>query len=80
MITVIFELLGIEASGIARLFFLLIAILVMLGAPTTPSCYIMAKNMKNDEVLTSSVVVAATLISSVTLTGWIYILKSFGYL
>lgn len=58
----------------------LIAILVMLGAPTTPSCYIMAKNMKNDEVLTSSVVVAATLISSVTLTGWIYILKSFGYL
>ena len=31
MITVIFELLGIEASGIARLFFLLIAILVISG-------------------------------------------------
>lgn len=58
----------------------LIAILVMLGAPTTASCYIMAKNMNNDEVLTSSVVVAATLLSAVTLTGWIYILKAFGYL
>lgn len=58
----------------------LIAILVMLGAPTTVSCYIMAKNMNNDEVLTSSVVVAATILSAVTLTGWIYILKAFGYL
>ncbi len=58
----------------------LIAILVMLGAPTTVSCYIMAKNMNNDEVLTSSVVVATTLLSAVTLTGWIYILKAFGCL
>lgn len=58
----------------------LIAILVMLGAPTTVSCYIMAKSMNNDEVLTSSVVVATTLLSAVTLTGWIYILKALGYL
>lgn len=53
----------------------LVAILVMLGSPTTVTCYIMAKNMGNDEVLSSSVVVMATLMSSITLTGWIYILK-----
>lgn len=54
----------------------LVAILVMLGSPTTVSCYIMAKNMHNDTVLTSSIIVMATLLSSVTLTLWIYILRS----
>lgn len=56
----------------------LVAILVMLGSPTTVSCYIMAKNMGNDEVLTASTIVLATLLSSVTLTGWIYLLRTFG--
>ena len=56
----------------------LVAILVMLGSPTTVSCYIMAKNMKNDAVLTSSIVVLATLLSSISLTAWIFILRSFG--
>lgn len=55
----------------------LMAILIMLGSPTTVSCYIMAKNMGNDETLTSSVIVLTTLLSSVTLTGWIYLLKTF---
>lgn len=55
----------------------LIAILIMLGAPTTVSCYIMAKNMYNDDVLTSSIIVCATLISAITLTFWIYLLKTF---
>lgn len=53
----------------------LVAILVMLGSPTTVTCYIMAKNMGNDEVLSSSIVVMATLLSSITLTGWIFVLK-----
>lgn len=56
----------------------LVAILVMLGSPTTITCYIMAKNMGNDEVLSSSIIVLATLLSSITLTGWIYVLKVFG--
>ena len=55
----------------------MIAILVMLAAPTTPSCYIMAKNMNNDGVLTASAVVVTTLFSAVTLTLWIYFLKTF---
>ncbi len=53
----------------------LVAILVMLGSPTTVTCYIMAKNMGNDAELSSSIVVMATLLSSVTLTLWIYLLK-----
>lgn len=56
----------------------MIAILVMLAAPTTPSCYIMAKNMNNDGVLTASAVVVTTLFSAVTLTFWIYLLKTIG--
>lgn len=56
----------------------LVAILVMLGSPTTVTCYIMAKNMGNDEVLSSSMVVMATAASSVTLTMWIYILRVLG--
>ena len=45
----------------------LIGILVMLAAPATPSCYIMAKNMKNDGVLTASIVVTTTLFAAFTL-------------
>lgn len=56
----------------------LVAILIMVGSPTTVTCYIMAKNMGNDEVLSSSIVVTATLLSSVTLTFWIFLLKSLG--
>lgn len=56
----------------------MIGILIMLAAPTTPSCYIMAKNMKNDGALTASIVVATTLLAAFTLTGWIFILKSTG--
>ena len=56
----------------------IIAILIMLSSPTTPSCYIMAKSMHNDEVLTASVVVVTTLLGAVTLTMWIFVLKTVG--
>ena len=56
----------------------LLALVIMLGSPTTPSCYIMAKNMGNDEVLTSSVITATTFFSSVTLTLCIYLCRSMG--
>ena len=56
----------------------MVAILVMLAAPTTVSCYIMAKNMDNDDILTSNVIVLTTLLSSVTLTMWIFVLRSLG--
>lgn len=56
----------------------MIAILIMLASPTTPSCYIMAKSMNNDGVLTASVIVTTTLLAAFTLTGWIFILKTVG--
>lgn len=56
----------------------LVALLVMLGAPTTVSCYIMAKNMGHEGTLTSSVVVATTFFSSISLTFWLFIMKQYG--
>lgn len=56
----------------------MVAILIMLGAPSTVSCYIMAKNLEHEGTLSSSVVVSTTFFSSVTLTFWLFILKNFG--
>lgn len=56
----------------------LVAILIMLGSPTTVSCYIMAKNMGHEGTLTSSVVVATTFLSSVTLTAYLFLLRTMG--
>lgn len=56
----------------------LVAILVMLGSATTVSCYIMAKNMGHEGVLTSSTVMLTTLFSAFTLTGWLYLLRTLG--
>ena len=56
----------------------LMAILIMLASPTTVTSYIMSKNMNNGEVLASSIIVLTTVLSSITLTGWIFILRSFG--
>ncbi|WP_123053274.1 AEC family transporter [Clostridium sp. JN-1] len=58
----------------------LVALIIMLGSPTTASCYIMAKNMNNDGVLTSSIIVVTTLLSAFTLTFFIFILKSFNFI
>ena len=56
----------------------MVAILIMLASPTTVSCYVMAKNMRNDDILTSNVIVLTTLFSSIALTAWIYILRTLG--
>lgn len=56
----------------------MVAILVMLAAPTTVSSYVMAKSMNNDHVLASNVIVLTTLLASVTLTMWVFVLRSMG--
>ncbi len=58
----------------------LIAILIMAGSPTTVACYVMAKNMGGDGVLTANVVLLSTLLSSVTITGWLYLMVSLGWI
>ena len=56
----------------------LLALIIMLGSPSTPTCYIMAKNMGGDDVLSSSVIVLTTLLSAITLTMWIFVARYFG--
>lgn len=56
----------------------LVAILVMLGAATTVSCFVMAKNMGHEGTLTASTVALTTIASAFTLTGWLFVVKSIG--
>lgn len=58
----------------------LLALIIMLGSPTTPTAYIMAKNMGGDDILTSSVVVLTTMLSAVTLTFWIFLMRYMGFI
>lgn len=58
----------------------LVAILVMLGSATTSSCFIMSKNMGHKGVISSCAVMVTTLLSSFTLTMWLFILKSMQYI
>lgn len=55
------------------------AVLIMLGAPTTPSCYIMAKNMGHKGTLTASIVALTTVMSAFTVTLWVFVMKMLGW-
>lgn len=56
----------------------LIALLVMLGSITTPSAYVMAKQLGHEGSLTAAICAATTLFSAVTLTLWLFIIRSLG--
>lgn len=56
----------------------LVSILVMLGSPTTVSCFVMAKSMGHEGTLSSSTVMITTFFSAFTLTLWLYILRTMG--
>jgi len=58
----------------------LVAILIMLGSGTTSSSFIMAKNMGHEGVISSSVVMITTLLMSFTMTFWLFLLRSLGYI
>lgn len=58
----------------------LVALLVMLGSATTVTCYIMAKNMGHEGVLSSSIVMITTFCSAFTLTGWLWVMRTLGLL
>ena len=55
---------------------LLVAMLVMLGSPTTVSCFSMAKSMGHEGVLSASTVMVTTIFSAFTFTGWLYLLRT----
>ena len=56
----------------------MIAILIMTGSPSTVAGYVMAKNMHADSVLTSNAVLLSTLLSAVSITLWLFLLRRFG--
>ena len=56
----------------------LMAIVIMLASPATPSCYIMSRSMHSEGTLTSSVIVLTTMCSAFTITAIIYILRAIG--
>lgn len=56
----------------------LLAILIMLGSPTTVSSFVMAKSMGHDGQTSAGVVMLSTLFSAFTLTGWLFVLKTWG--
>ena len=58
----------------------LVAILVMLGSATTVSSYVMARSMGHEGTLTASTVMLTTLFSAFTLTFWLWLLRSLGYI
>ncbi len=58
----------------------LVAILIMLGSASTVAGFTMARNMGHDGNLSSGVVMLTTLLSSLTLTFWLYLFRSMGYI
>ena len=58
----------------------LVAILVMLGSATTVSCYVMAREMNHEGVLTSSCVMLTTMLSAFSLTFWIFLIRCLGFI
>ena len=58
----------------------LVAILVMLGSATTVSSYVMARSMGHEGTLSASTVMLTTLFSAFTLTFWLWLLRSLGFI
>ena len=56
----------------------LVAILVMLGSATTVSCFVMARNMGHEGVLSYSAVAITTCGSAFTLTLWLDLIRTLG--
>lgn len=58
----------------------LVAILVMLASPTTVSCFTMARSLGHDGSLSSGTIVLTTVCSAFAFTGWLYLLRTFGFI
>lgn len=58
----------------------LVAALIMLGSATTSSSFIMSKNMGHEGVISAGAIMTTTLFSSFTLTLWLFVLRSLGYI
>ena len=54
----------------------MVALVILYGAPSTVTGYVMAKNMGGDHVLSSSIIVLSTALSAVTLTVILFLLRT----
>ena len=57
----------------------MIAILIMSGSPTAAASFVMANNMRADGTLTANAVLLSTVLSAVSITLWLYVMRSFGW-
>lgn len=58
----------------------LVAILIMLGSATTVTCFVMAKNMGYEGILSSNVVMLTTLLSGFSITFWLFLLRTLQFI
>ena len=58
----------------------LVSVLAMLAGPTTVSAFVMAKGMGHEGTVSTGIVMLTTVLSAFTLTLWLYILRSMGYI
>lgn len=56
----------------------LMAIYIALGSPAAVNSYIMAKSMNHDGDLASGIIVLSALLGSVTMTLWVFVMRSMG--
>ncbi len=56
----------------------LMAIFIAVGSPTAVNSYTMAQSMNHDADLASGIVVISTLLGSVTMTLWVFVLRNMG--
>ncbi len=58
----------------------LVAALIMLGSPSTFAGFVMAKSMGHEGSVSSGTIALTTLLSAFTLTFWIWLMRSMGFL
>lgn len=58
----------------------MLGLIIMFGSVTTPSCYVMARQLGHEGSLTASICLATTLLSSLTLTFWIFLARTLGWI
>jgi len=52
---------------------------IMLGCPTAVVTYVMAARLRGDTDLAGTIVIVSTAASAVTITGWLFLLRAFGW-
>jgi predicted permease len=52
---------------------------IMLGCPTAVVTYVMAARLRGDTDLAGTIIIVSTAASAITITGWLFLLRAFGW-